>query len=186
MKCLIWHVTVYWKIDWIEWFDNFLSGFPSPGSTPLLPAIRIRSSSLRGQTCCFGHDEINPGDPAFPVFRVPSWGFEFGLPPADQQPLPAACGAPARQPKSHHDILTQKERTLGASVRLFVCLLPSQTYISWPHAWIQYCWPIYWVHIIHDKQLPNECIRYIELLCVLLLCGCTGLICVCIEFTIIH
>lgn len=108
----------------VVWDFNFLSNLssyslcPPPGSSSLLPAVRFGPSRLRWQAHRHGDDEIHPGDIALPVLCVPPWGPDPGLPPTDQQPLPAACGASAGGRTSQHEILTQTERKLENTLRL--------------------------------------------------------------------
>lgn len=84
--------------------------FCPPGPSPLLPAVRFRAQGLRWQTHRHGDDEVHLGDSAPSVLRVPPPGPEPGPPPPDQQPVPAARGAPRGGRGPQHELLTPTQR----------------------------------------------------------------------------
>lgn len=62
------------------------------GAKPLLPALWLRTSLLRGQTHRHGDDEGHPGHPSLPLHGVPPARTHTGQHSADQQPVAAAGG----------------------------------------------------------------------------------------------
>lgn len=90
----------------------------SSGSSPLLPAVRIGPSRLRGEARGHGHDEIRPGDAPLPLLGLlPLWP-DAGLPPTDQQPQPAACRTSAGSPTSGHELPAATARPLANTLSL--------------------------------------------------------------------
>lgn len=65
--------------------------FPA-GAQPILPALWLWTSLLRGETHRHGDDEGHPGHPALPLHRVSSARTHTGQHTADQQPVTAAGG----------------------------------------------------------------------------------------------
>lgn len=115
---LVWKPSDRWftaqtQFDRQERREPLLTSLPalsSSGSSPCLPAVRIRPPRLRREARCHGHDEIRPGDAALPLLRLSALGLDAGLPPHDQQPQPAACRTSAGSPSSGHELPTTTER----------------------------------------------------------------------------